>query len=179
MLIRDPRGAGAVLLTLLIFVAACAPEVVKDDFEEKVLHSSAEQRLVVRNATNQALTLLFVEQTDRGVALPAGEVESFGFRVDTIAQIVPMEGDESADEPLEVTVNLLVATTEPVILDTVAVGLTGLTAVTSDGSEWRFRYDLAECRDDGWEAGAAPAADHRLDISGRPSILAEPLCPRR
>ena len=179
MLIPDPHGARAALLTLVIFVAACAPEIIKDDFEDKVLHSSAEQRLVVRNATNQALTLLFVDETDGGATLPAGGEESLRFRVDTVAQTVTMEGDESADEPLEVIVNMLVATTEPVILDTVSIGQTGLTAVTSDGSEWRFRYDLAECPDGGWEAGAAPAADHPLEILGRPSILPEPLCPQR
>ena len=169
----------AALLALAGMAAACGPAVVKLNFEREAAHVSYEQQLLVQNMTNQALSLLPASREGGAIPLPPGETMSVGFEVYTVVQKVPLEGGTPEASVFPAKVSFIVATTEPAILVMISVGQAGLAVVTADGSEWSFRFNVAECPQGGWKAEPAPSADHPLEITGRPSILPEPLCPRR
>ena len=174
MLTGHGRAAG-VLMASALAVAACGKG--KDIHVDKLLlHQSAEQVLIVANATDQTLILVGAgpETPDRELA-PDQEA-SISFQVWSFRDLELAENKEwfervglPSNEVREEAGTAYIAT------DGLAATVT---LRTSDGDEWPFRYAMNSCEVPGWEGKPVSPGSRRFNVAGPPDVLeALQLCP--
>ena len=166
MLIASSSRVTIISLAAAVLVVACG-ELTIPSFDQVEQHRSAEQSLVVANATDDTIEVVPASPGAPVIEIPSGDQWTVRFTVVTRASLdgggAVVAGSEHNDiEPVG-GARYLTSTGEDWVL-----------TAGPRGDPWEHALFFGEC----WITGPAASASHRLDVAAPPTFgLPVELCP--